>query len=344
MTVIQSIKTNITANALLPGGSIYTFIDSTIPYIYLPVDACQAFERAFGLVWDPNWELYLVNDTHHQLLVQSSPSITFTIGAQQKGGQTLDIQFPYAAFDMNISYPFINSTSPPYLNTARYFPLKQAANDTQYTLGRTFLQEAYLIADYEHQNFTVAQRQWPQNARSNLQTIYPVGYEFLSSKKNTSISGGAIAGIVVGVIALIALLAALLFFIRRYNQMKKRAAATQAESHASGDYYNTDRKSSVLIPPTRHTSQFLSETDSSQRFEIAAPNKAGLAVEAHKNDSQEVMGSEPATELRAEASGTTWEADSSTRFELPGSTAPLAMSEKLGGARLSGRHEHDTSR
>jgi hypothetical protein len=27
-------------------------------------------------------------------------------------------------------------------NQTRYFPLQRAANDTQYTLGRTFLQEA----------------------------------------------------------------------------------------------------------------------------------------------------------------------------------------------------------
>jgi hypothetical protein len=27
-------------------------------------------------------------------------------------------------------------------NTTSYFPLKRAANDTQYTLGRAFLQEA----------------------------------------------------------------------------------------------------------------------------------------------------------------------------------------------------------
>jgi len=50
----------------------------------------------------------------------------------------------YAAFDLQATYLIYN-------NSTRYFPIRCAANE--YTLGRTFLQEAYVIANYEHSNF-----------------------------------------------------------------------------------------------------------------------------------------------------------------------------------------------
>lgn len=340
---VRNIKANTTANSLLPSGNIYAYVDSTIPWFYLPIDACKAFEQAFGLEWDPTWEFYLVNSTLHDSLLKSNPTITFTIGAQESGGNTVDISLPYAAFDYNISFPFINSTAPPYLNTARYFPLKQAANDTQYTLGRTLLQEAYLITDYEHHNFSLSQRKWsPDPPPSNLVTIYPAGYQTPEASSGSSLSGGAIAGIVVGAVAFVALLGLLLFFVRRYQQMKKRAATAQAAvDEKNEDWSGTDRKSGYIEPPPRHPSRIMSETDGSERFEMLGPipGKIGMAMsDRHPNDSSEVVGSEAAKELHTEGgSGTTWEADSSARFELAGSEAPLVMSEKLSGARLSGR-------
>jgi len=120
---------------LLPSGGIFTFVDSTLPYIWLPLDACQAFEKAFGLVWNSTAELYLVNDTLHKTLSNLNPIFTFTIGSSMAGGNTVDITLPYASFDLTATVPLLpNKTS--------YFPIKRASNDTQYTLGRTFLQES----------------------------------------------------------------------------------------------------------------------------------------------------------------------------------------------------------
>ncbi|KAL9087107.1 MAG: hypothetical protein Q9159_003802 [Coniocarpon cinnabarinum] len=338
---IQDIKTNSSTDSLLPGGSIYSFVDSTISWIYLPIDACRAFEKAFGLVWNPDWELYLVNDTLHDSLIQSQPSVTFTVGSQQSGGQTVDIELPYAAFDLNISYPFINSSIPPYLSTARYYPLKRAANDTQYTLGRAFLQEAYLITDYEHRNFSLSSVNFTQYPQSNLETIYPSGYEPQGSD-GSSLGAGAIAGIVVGIVTLIAILAALVYFIRRYNQMKRQADASRIATRPtsgedSDEYYNVDRKSGIALPPVRHPGRHYAEADTTVPNEMMVPGKYGTAYGDKPGyyGSQEIYGAEVAKELPS--SEATWEADSSVRYELPGSDAPIALSEKLGGARHSGQ-------
>lgn len=120
--------------SLLPSG-ILTYVDSTVPQIWLPIEACQAFEDAFGLVYDEASELYPVNQTLHDKLIAQNPSITFVLGQLQTGGQTVNITLPYNSFDLQATPPFVQKKT-------KYFPLQRAKDDTQYTLGRTFLQEA----------------------------------------------------------------------------------------------------------------------------------------------------------------------------------------------------------
>lgn len=126
---------NGSTTSLLP-SPILTFIDSTVPYIYLPSEACRLFENAFGLVWNATLELYLVNDTLHESLLAKNATFTFQIGDTTTGEPAVEIVLPYASFDLIGEYPLVDETT-------RYFPIQQG-NETQYTLGRTFLQEAYV--------------------------------------------------------------------------------------------------------------------------------------------------------------------------------------------------------
>lgn len=136
---LQSIHATVTDNdlntqqLLLLPESILTFIDSTLPYIYLPIEACRIFEKNLGLVWDSTSETYWVNETLHQSLLDKKLEFKFTIGNAIAGGPTVQIVLPYDSFDLETSLP---------PSTSRYFPLQQAVNDSQYTLGRMFLQEA----------------------------------------------------------------------------------------------------------------------------------------------------------------------------------------------------------
>jgi len=74
----------------------------------------------------------------HTSLLSMNPNITFTLA--NTGGQTLDIVLPYSAFDLTASFPVLANGT----NSTNYFPIRRADNDTQYTLGRVFLQEAYV--------------------------------------------------------------------------------------------------------------------------------------------------------------------------------------------------------
>lgn len=119
---------------LLP-GTIFTFIDSTVPQIWLPEAACKLFEVTLGLIWNDTIGVYTVNETFQQSLDKQNTNFTFTITNPDTTIPHLDIILPYAAFDLSIGFPVVEKS-------IRYFPIMRAANETQYVLGRTFLQEA----------------------------------------------------------------------------------------------------------------------------------------------------------------------------------------------------------
>jgi len=115
------------------------FVDSTVPYLYLPIGFCKKFEEAFGITYDTTSGLYLVNSTLHTKLLEQSANVTFTL-TNSTGTTLVEIVLPYQAFDLKAKWPLVK-------NSTRYFPLKRAANNSQTTLGRAFLQEAsvYLL-------------------------------------------------------------------------------------------------------------------------------------------------------------------------------------------------------
>ena len=109
--------------------------DSTVPQIWLPLDVCRAFEATFGLQFDPISNLYKVNDTLHDSLVKQNPSIVFELGDQKGSGPSVNITMPYSSFDLQAG-------PPKFQNLTRYFPIRQTPDESQYTLGRAFFQEA----------------------------------------------------------------------------------------------------------------------------------------------------------------------------------------------------------
>ncbi|CAK4030605.1 hypothetical protein DOTSEDRAFT_19656 [Lecanosticta acicola] len=218
---------------LLPGGSISMYVDSTIAQIWLPLSACTAFEQAFGLTYDNTSEFYLVNSSLHDSLTASNPNVTFTVGASS--GSTIDVVLPYGAFDLQVKFP--NVMNP---NTSYYFPLKRAANDTQYTLGRTFLQEAYIIADYDRANFTLAPCIW-ESAKVGTSSIKSILRANATSPGtgtggSTTPTGAVAGGVVGGVVGAVALIGGILYFLRRRSQAeKKRLAEIEANNQAESE-------------------------------------------------------------------------------------------------------------
>ena len=223
---IQSITSDAAGGSPLLSDVIYAYLDSLVPHIWLPLEVCKAFERAFGLMYNETSELYVVNDSLHDRLLSQNPHVTFTLGSPgSTKNNTVDIVMHYGSFDLLADYPSVN-------NTIRYFPLKRAHNDSQYTLGRAFLQEAYVIADYDRSNFSVSQAVFPNG--SNTQQIVAIHRPgaTLPPTYRKVLSTGTIAGIAVAaILSLFSITAAIIGYgVRKKN----RSHANKPSSKVTG--------------------------------------------------------------------------------------------------------------
>ena len=210
-------------------------IDSRVSQIWLPVSACRAFEDAFDLVWNSTYELYLLDDLQHADLLERNPSVTFALSTGlDTSSDRLNITLPYGAFDKIVTAPFAGS------GDVRYFPLKRAANETQVTLGRTFLQEVYVWADYERATVILYPGVYPDTGvASDILTVCPPGLPDCQASTPDGSDGltrGEIASIVVSTIAFFVILVVSIVVLRRRRKRflpSKRSQITT--STATGD-------------------------------------------------------------------------------------------------------------
>ena len=202
---------------------ILAFLDSGVSHIWLPESACDRLASKFNLTYDQNTDLYLVNDTVHQALVAQNASVAFTLNNNIAIGATsapVTINLPYSAFDLQLTENYPNNNN----NATYYFPLRRAANSTQYTLGRTFFQHAYVVADYERSEFSVHEAYFPDE-NTNLQAIYPPG-----SGNAAKLTTGSIVGIAIGVFITIVLsLVGAWFWRRKKTRTRKPVTVIRTE-------------------------------------------------------------------------------------------------------------------
>ena len=238
-------------------------IDSSVSQLWLPEDVCDQFAQVFGLGYDSRTDLYTVNDTIHSQLLSNDPSVSLTLGPIGSGN-SISINMHYSAFDLNASIPLYNLSTP-------YFPIRRATNSSQYTLGRAFLQEAYIVVDWERGNFTVGQA-IPQTTTSDVKSILPysdggtavsgsgnaTGTSSPSSSgghsKSSGLSGGAIAGIVIAILAIAAIIIGVFFFrrSRKRKQDREKNGYTAAPAEAvENNTHDDDRPVQEHYPPEK---------------------------------------------------------------------------------------------
>lgn len=330
------------------GSGILAVIDSTVPDLWLPEAWCDLFEDAFGLSYVEETGRYLVDAEQHAELQQLQPTLTFTLGASTAGGTIARFDLPYTAFDLEGQYPVFS-------NTTRYFPIRRAANDSQYTIGRVFLQETYLMVDSERGVFNVSQAKFtnPMPSADLVAITSPSDAANSSANGNSTTSvasqgaenglgGGAIAGIVVGAVGAVMILAGCLFWWlrRRRSPHRKWPDAEPAESSAEGagpPKYGGELVGSAANVPELSEGKARTETATpNSRHEVAS---ATPLSEAEGREKYEAEGSTPFSEAggieRYEAEGNTpmFEAAGTPKYEAEGDT-PHSKAESRSRRRI----------
>lgn len=202
--------------------ALYT-IDSSTPYLWLPETVCLRFEKALGLTYDKNVRLYTFSNDSTQPDTLASWNLTFNfiIADLPGSSKVVSLTLPYAAFNLELTYPFPGLNKVQSSPATKYFPLRKADNDTQYTLGRAFLQETYLKVDYERKKFSVHQALFAIDAISNISLvdISPLDTRSIpggkGSQNGQGLSKGAIIGIAVGGVVVALILISIFYCIRK---------------------------------------------------------------------------------------------------------------------------------
>jgi hypothetical protein len=179
---------------------------------------------------------------------------TSTIGTKAvTGGNTTVIQLPYAAFDLQASYPI-------FTNTTNYFPIRRADNESQYAIGRVFLQEAYITVDFESGIFNISAANWTKSEPEIVTISTKPTTPLPSRKTKRRLSSGARAGIVIGCVAAVVLAVACFWFSvvkrRRRRELREATAREEADEKVQCDrFYSPDPEltaAGVYELPAKH--------------------------------------------------------------------------------------------
>ena len=139
LAYVQTCETSGTSQNLTLAKDVPAVLDSSEPYLQFPEVVCREFQNAFGLEYELETGLFLVNSSTRARLRELNPILTFVLtgGVEEDGVATSDMEvvLPYSSFDLELKTTL-------HTDTRAYFPLKIAANDDFSILGRAFFQEA----------------------------------------------------------------------------------------------------------------------------------------------------------------------------------------------------------
>lgn len=287
-------------------------IDSSTPYLWLPEPICLQFEKALGLSYDNKLQLYTFGNesSRHETLVNWNLTFHFLVADSSGSSKSVTLSLPYAAFDLELNYPYpgLNATeaSPP----TNYFPLRKASNATQYTIGRSFLQETYLIVDYERNNFSISQATFSQDALQDFNLVditRPKNSTFTGPEvsQTPTLTKSDIAGVAVGVavaFVLLIIIAYLGFRLKHDHANRGYIKDRSDNNHKSkGRTSNNNLIRCLFCLPKSETP---TEIGNSTRLAFEAPNdKEIMELPAGKDTHSELEGSSTDVPAYQEAHG-----------------------------------------
>ncbi|KAL7805342.1 aspartic peptidase domain-containing protein [Trichoderma gracile] len=239
-------------------NSFTALIDSTTPYLWLPSAVCDEFADAFNLTYNATFDLFtLTNEQFNQYGSDDSFTFTFSFssfdnhdnfGSPLNVPGLVNITVPMRAFVGLLQYPFMHRTIKYGDPAVPYFALRKSHNGSAIVIGRSFLQEAYIITKYDEAVFSIHQAKFPERpiAEANLVPIkQPNNSPYPSPPKQTGnrLSTGQMIGIAVGGILLCSLcLISLCCVCRRRKLPEKGGDDTTITETKDG--------ASTLIPDT----------------------------------------------------------------------------------------------
>jgi hypothetical protein len=283
---------NATPISLSLPSNFITRIDSSRPYIYLPSKVCRVVLKKLKLLPDPGTNHFLISPSMHTDYMEQNPMLEFELASLKTDNDTMTINMPYLSLALNLGFPHL---SPPG-NKSLYFPMRCTNDSHQYVLGRAFLQEAYLIVNYERQKFTLSQVDWKKLSAKSAQVIAissdkleVPGYLTTNAPEDKKLSTSAISGIAVGIGIFLALVLVLLYWYRHRSIKTSKGSShsdsiitTSAELHESLELAESTPNANLLeigqtmTPRVELNSSHVIELDTTQVNELS--NNSNISI------------------------------------------------------------------
>ncbi|KAH9828878.1 putative peptidase A1 family protein [Teratosphaeria destructans] len=293
-------------------SSINVTPDPGVPYMYLPRQTCDSISRHLPVTYNADFNLYIwntdSNGSYHDI-VSSPHYLAFSLAGDS--GSSTTIKVPFALLNLTLDTPL--SSTP-----MQYFPCspKSHPGTTGYTLGRSFLQAAFLAQNWNSSSMFLAQAPGPNFLPAAIKNIaytdtslnpasnppsWEATWSSLAPLKSASagpssavsgesgLSGGDIAGVVVGVIAGVVLLAALAaFLLIRKRRGNSRNRDNSHESEELRPYHDSPGKQSSV--PAYVDAGYVSYEKRSRDEPQQLPNNEVVEVSAGQVDPVEMDG------------------------------------------------------
>lgn len=136
-----------------------------LPYLYLPLETCDAIAAHLPVTYSPYYNLYIwdTEKSAYEDIISSPHYLSFVFADDTK--TEAHIKVPFALLNLTLDTPV--SKEP-----LQYFPCSPwEADDTGYTLGNAFLQAAFLSQHWQMNTSVLAQAPGPDYDEKNIQAI-----------------------------------------------------------------------------------------------------------------------------------------------------------------------------
>ncbi|KAI1075554.1 acid protease [Whalleya microplaca] len=252
-------------NSSINSGGIQVAIDGCSPYLSLPKSTCDAIANNLPVTYNEDFGLYFWNtdNAKYSQIVRSASALEFTF-LGNTNTKNITISVPFRHLNLTLTEPLVD-------HDIQYFPCF-TGNPNRYTLGRAFLQDAYVAANWNPSTWWLAQAPGPNIPPSSIIELLENDKEIKASSNDwkeswsgswtalsadeadgsdavsptgtavppsTGLSTGARAGIGVGVgIAGLIILGAITFFLRRRKATQSDGAVSSTAHGASNTTYD----------------------------------------------------------------------------------------------------------
>jgi hypothetical protein len=272
--------------------SLKAYPNPGVPYLYLPERTCGAIAGHLPVAFNETLGLYIwdTSASTYQDILTSPSYLSFDF---QSGASTSTIYLPFALLNLTLEWPLVDVPTQ-YLPCSPY-----QSPDGRFHLGRAFLQGAFMAQNWQTGKLMLAQAPGPDLRDVSMATISandtsvspmikaPSWDVTWASKlkafhgNNSSASGnsnavtadhrqamssGAIAGIVVGGLAVLLLTAGICWVLFRRQRTRSIQSDDEKKFQSHAEICHTE--SSASSPPS----------------EVWAPGKHGLTMEPVEMD------------------------------------------------------------